>query len=794
MSIYNFIRYIFYGLLFSIVPFMGDLQAQFSGGSGTSDDPYQISTLTQLQSIEQHLDKHFVLLNDIDASESIYWNAGKGFEPIGNENTPFTGVFDGNGQEILGLSIQRNSGEFIGFFGHTDGAIIKSLSLINVNIRGANETGGLAGKVTGGEISLIKVTGDIRGRTHTGSIAGFNRSGRIEFVIAEAIVTGRSYVGGLAGINRGRIIQSSFDGQVKATGHNLGGIAGNNYDGLIAESFSRGSVTGESVSSVGGVAGSNGGNIFRSYSEASVTGRAYVGGLVGNNHQGIISWSYSTGAVEGFNLVGGLVGVNHRNGEITESYTTSPVTGVVDYGGFIGVNRDPVEFSYWNKESSPGMNAVSKGVEDGITGLCDNKMKGYQSMDSMHGLSFNQIWGYVEDAPPQHLWEMPYFAITDVEAVSGIISGDIVNVEITLKNVGSMADISDLVLRHPNGEIIDRAEQISLMPGQSFKTNFNWQTELDDHGVFTLLAETKHYKKNIPVQVAKLPDPVDLDQPYVLEEHVSLTPTFSWEKAFLAESYDLQISKNEDFIFTDVEITDIDTTNYTLTQKLDHHTYYHWRIRATNSDTTGPWSNISEFTTIIEKPAPVRLKAPDSGKKNASTQPVFAWTTANRAEEYFLQIAADEDFESVMFDTTVVATDSSLAMSRPLPQKQQVYWRMRAQNMGGESAWSDAWSFVPLIPPPKKSGVNTLDYALGQNYPNPFNPVTYIPYSLPEPGRVQLEVLNMLGQTVAKLVDGYKSAGWHTAVFDASELSSGFYIYRIKAKNFESTKKLSLVK
>lgn len=793
MSVISIIRFFAFGLL-SIVLFTGDLQAQFSGGSGTSDDPYRISTLTELQSVEDHLNKHFVLLNDIDASESIYWNSGKGFDPVGKEETPFTGTFDGNGQEIIGLSIQRNSTKFVGLFGHTDEANIRSLSLIDVNIRGANETGALAGKIRGGKVSLIKISGNVRGRTYTGGLTGFNHSGLIEFVIVESNVFGRSYVGGLAGINRGRILQSSFNGEAKASGHNLGGLAGNNYDGLIAESFSKGAVAGESVSSVGGISGSNGGNIFRSYSVAEVSGRAYVGGLVGNNHRGTISWSYSTGAVNGFNLVGGLAGVNRQNGEITESYTTSPVSGVVDYGGFIGVNRDPVVAGFWNTESSPDMQSVGKGIQDGITELCDDKMKGRQSMDSMQGFSFNQIWGYQENDTPQQLWEMPYFAISNVKVNSKVISGDIVDLEFTVKNVGSIPAESDLVLRHPDGEIIDRYEQISLKPNQSFRASFSWQTKLKDHGKYNLLAETEHYKHSIPVQVSKLPDLVDLSRPYVLEEHVSLTPTFSWDKAFLAETYDLQVSKSEDFIFVDAEISDIDTTSYSLNRELDHHTYYHWRVRAANSDTTGPWSDISEFTTIIDKPEPIRLKAPDSGKKDASTQPVFAWTTTDRAEEYFLQIAGDEDFEHVIFDTTVVATDSTLAMSRPLPERQQVFWRMRAENMGGESSWSDTWSFVPLIPPPKKSNVNTLDYTLGQNYPNPFNPVTYIPYSIPEPGRVQLEVLNMLGQTVATLVDGYKSSGWHTAVFDASELSSGFYIYRIKAKNFESTKKLSLVK
>jgi len=85
-------------------------------------------------------------------------------------------------------------------------------------------------------------------------------------------------------------------------------------------------------------------------------------------------------------------------------------------------------------------------------------------------------------------------------------------------------------------------------------------------------------------------------------------------------------------------------------------------------------------------------------------------------------------------------------------------------------------------------------FTLEQNYPNPFNPATTIQYGLPEAGKVSLEVFDMTGRRVATLVDESKSAGWHNVTFDASNLASGMYIYRIQSGAFVNTRKLILVK
>ncbi|MEQ8525277.1 T9SS type A sorting domain-containing protein [Gracilimonas sp.] len=85
-------------------------------------------------------------------------------------------------------------------------------------------------------------------------------------------------------------------------------------------------------------------------------------------------------------------------------------------------------------------------------------------------------------------------------------------------------------------------------------------------------------------------------------------------------------------------------------------------------------------------------------------------------------------------------------------------------------------------------------FNLGQNYPNPFNPSTTIGYSLPEPAEVEIKVYDMLGREVKTLVNDFRNAGQHKVTFDSGNLSSGIYIYKIRAGNYTNSKKMTLLK
>ena len=89
---------------------------------------------------------------------------------------------------------------------------------------------------------------------------------------------------------------------------------------------------------------------------------------------------------------------------------------------------------------------------------------------------------------------------------------------------------------------------------------------------------------------------------------------------------------------------------------------------------------------------------------------------------------------------------------------------------------------------------NPDKYELDFAFPNPFNPSTSITYYLPKQSHVQIEVFNTLGQKVKTLVRKMQSAGKYSVIFDARNLASGVYIYRLKAGSFIETKKMVLMK
>ncbi len=85
-------------------------------------------------------------------------------------------------------------------------------------------------------------------------------------------------------------------------------------------------------------------------------------------------------------------------------------------------------------------------------------------------------------------------------------------------------------------------------------------------------------------------------------------------------------------------------------------------------------------------------------------------------------------------------------------------------------------------------------FTLNQNYPNPFNPSTILSYTLKADATVKLTVYNLVGQSVAVVVDEYQSTGYHEYSFDANDLPAGVYLYKLQVGDYSSVKRMTLVK
>ena len=122
----------------------------------------------------------------------------------------------------------------------------------------------------------------------------------------------------------------------------------------------------------------------------------------------------------------------------------------------------------------------------------------------------------------------------------------------------------------------------------------------------------------------------------------------------------------------------------------------------------------------------------------------------------------------------------------------KVFYRLKQMDFDGTYTYSSEIEIDADFTP--------KEYTLYQNYPNPFNPITTIKYSLPFESNVRIAVYNVLGELVDVLVDELKQVGFYDFNWNASNLSSGIYIYRIEAKSvsgdqrFSSVKKMILMK
>ena len=385
-------------------------RAQYSGGTGEPNDPYQIATAADLIAFgdaSDTLHRHFILIADIDLDPNL--PGGRVFDKA--LIADFRGVFNGNGHTISHLTVK--GGDKLGLFaylGHF--ADVKDLGVVDVDIAGSGScVGGLVGRNgsgrRAGNVTRCYCTGVVKGKEDVGGLVGHNE-GTLSDCHSTALVTGEQMVGGLAGSNYCEVIQSYSTGMVSG-GPDVGGLVGYSYGGVY-ECFSTGAVSGRQR--VGGLVGYNYcGPVCNCYSSASVAGDEDVGGLVGRNDEwGNVNWCCSIGRAEGNSCIGGLIGrtcagtiyccystagvsgrlrvggltgascaavvdEERRCTDFYHCYSAGPVVGETDVGGLVGYNEGDVRDCFWDTQTSGqttsagGIGKTTAEMQTGVTFL-----------------------------------------------------------------------------------------------------------------------------------------------------------------------------------------------------------------------------------------------------------------------------------------------------------------------------------------------------------------------------------------------------------------------------------------
>lgn len=303
-------------------------KAQFSGsGSGTSDDPYQITNADELAEMsyflgDTHKGTYFKVMNDIDLANWIEENnPSSGWNPIGVSSDRFKGILDGDNHTISGLYINRSSTDYIGFFGYVESGTISNLNITGSTVIGKNQTGGLVGEITSSSnISNCSIT-----------------------LNAEIGISGLGNIGGLVGnVNSSSLNNCEFVGSVLGTTGNVGGLIGRAESSSIISCFATANIECASSDCIGGIIGYSYKAVIctSDIHFGSVNGNNNVGGIIGYLNAGCtnveVTSCHHSGSLSGTNDIGGIVGTCHSPYD-SDTYSTS-ISKCISSGTFSGVD------------------------------------------------------------------------------------------------------------------------------------------------------------------------------------------------------------------------------------------------------------------------------------------------------------------------------------------------------------------------------------------------------------------------------------------------------------------------
>ncbi len=278
--------------------------------------------------------------------------------------------------------------------------------------------------------------------------------------------------------------------------------------------------------------------------------------------------------------------------------------------------------------------------------------------------------------------------------------------------------------------------------------------------------------------------------------HISLTPLLKWDSFEVNCKYNLQLDTSENFTTPLIDTSGIDTIQYQIRGSLlKSRTNYYWRVAAVDSNSVSAWSNVYKFTTGL---FPVLITPAENATINTDTETTFIWKDMNFASGFRIQISLDSLFSITFIDRDNITATQMQFPINTFKTDSTYYWRVLAHLGSNDSSdWSTPWKFKDttiISGIEQDKNITLTKFGICQNYPNPFNPSTNIKFDIPKELNVKITVYNILGKEVAIILNKELRTGSYEVNFDANNLASGIYFYRIQAGDFISVKKMILIK
>ncbi|MCL2064008.1 MAG: T9SS type A sorting domain-containing protein [Candidatus Cloacimonetes bacterium] len=739
--------------------------------AGTEANPYLISNLANLRwfsenyedwYINRYTPVYLIQTDNIDASETRFWNNMNGFQPIGQLTSPFhirvfVGVYNGAGHVISNLYALRNG--YASLFEYIESSIIMNLGVVGVDLGGSYVYG----------IAETAMNSLIRNCYTSGNI---NSEDTPQFMASAAGIVGRLF--------SSTIMNSYSSVNITARGTYgptmVGGIAGLATDSIITDCYATGNIIGVYVpgrwAEAGGIVSSltNNSIVQNCYFSGNVSGTISVGGIAGEISSSYILNCYTTGIVSGNYNTGGIAG-NTSGGIIENSYVTGYVLGpgAAILGGAYAGSYVLVINSYFDIETVGKSNVVN---DNGITqiinsyGLPTSEMKQIETYIE-NGWNFDSVWSIepiVNDGYP-YLMTIPPFVFYPPNNLLGVVA-EISNLHYNLP--GLVEEISNLHYNLP--EVVEEISNLQYSDNSLSKIAVFLTWENPDEGSSGAFDYYRIYRD------------------------------------------DICIKDN----FTENSFIDFDVLLGTI------YTYYVTAYYVDNYGVSNP-SNV--ITIKIERevtPNPVVLLTPENEAVEVGLRPVFKWTLPTEGGEIeglrfyiesehimspplrdcFVGNSSKEPRNDDGRGKTIILPPDTTEYTFEIDLEYETiyYWSVIAFNEYGDSTDNQVFSFTTkeYLSDKDENALPLITELLG-NFPNPFNPETTIRFNLAVDSMVSIDIFNIRGQKIKSLLNDFRISGEHQVIWNGLDdfgrsVGSGVYFYQMITDEYSKTMRMLMLK